>query len=47
MMHMGQQTVDKVKFKFSFPKPDLSEIPLYVGGTIYVATMAYLISAMS
>jgi len=47
MICVVQQTVSRIKFKFSFPKPELGEIPLYVGCAIYVATMAYLVSTMS
>lgn len=36
----------KIKLKFNFPKPMLGEIPLYVGSTIYIATMWYLLSSI-
>ena len=46
-IHMMQQTINKIKFKFSFPKPDLGEVPLYVGGAIYIATMMFLVGIIS
>jgi hypothetical protein len=43
---MGQESIYKPKIKFSFPKPDLGEIPLCIGASIYIVTMAFLVSTL-
>jgi hypothetical protein len=43
---MGQESIYKPKIKFSFPKPNLGEIPLYLVASIYITTMAFLASTL-
>jgi hypothetical protein len=43
---MIQEFICKPKIKFSFSKPDLGEIPLYMGVSIYIATMVFMVSTL-
>jgi len=43
---MGQEFIHKPKIKFSFPKPNLGEIPLYIVASIYITTMVFWVNTL-
>ena len=42
-LYMGQQSITKTQFKFSFPKPSEGDILLGLGVSVYLASIGHML----